>query len=208
MSNGVFVGPGRAQAIIESARRGTHEGFEVNPESGCWEWQQRDQEGRGPWHAFAVAAFGEAPDGFRWVHLCGRERHGCVRPAHLDLLPFGAPPPDPEPTRSDREDFRAAIAAERMVRRDRLSLARQLGVSVQTLRRWETGREHPGLDVQRQVQAKLGWDGKPRRWLVTVVMQRTVSCAAAAQAAQRVMDELAADGQPRKMVIHNVREVG
>src|SRR4029077_19951577 len=93
----------------------TRTGFTVDPETGCWLWD--DCVGFGPYLAAYEATYGEVPDGCRPYPLCDNGRYGCVRPSHLDIALPGDPLPEPTPDLVMRTGFAHKLADERRARR-------------------------------------------------------------------------------------------
>lgn len=196
-----------AAAMIAGRR-----GFTVDEVTGCWRYPARGPGGLGPFRAFYVAAFGEPPEGFRIVHVCSGAVEGCVRPGHLDLLAPGRPRPAPRRGRPLAEDVGQLFARRIRGEREALGmtqaqLAKLLRCSVSTVGDYERGASTPDAYRYAEIARQLGWDGEPRRYVVTAVVQRVVVATSAGEAGRRVRDELDRDDQPDKVAVARVHKV-
>jgi hypothetical protein len=201
---------GRSASVLEAERiiravrdRGEHP--DVNVTGEHWLWTAPLPNGRGPALSFCEAAYGVTPRGTHWVCTCEAEHDGCVRPSHYTLIRDG----EPEPVHpSIRTEFARRISQEASARRDPRAFARELGVAQSTLRAWQAGEQHPGRDVEARLAARFGWDGRPRKWIVTVLYQSVEMTDSAGAAAEQALRPLQRDdGMPVKAVVHSVSRV-
>lgn len=193
-----------ARSLIASKR-----GFTVDEETGCWLYARTTAAGHGPYLSFYIAVFGEPPPGFEVYHRCQGARRGCVRPNHLDVAPHGTrvrrrrDPPLSAPVATE---FSRRIRGEREARRQsRPEFAKELRIAATTLRDWEEGQSQPSAELHRQIVKKLGWDAQPRKWVVTMVHEITVTARSSGEAAEQAHAQLEVEGQPRKTALFNVR---
>jgi transcriptional regulator with XRE-family HTH domain len=199
------ITPEEARARLDSG-----EGYTVQPETGCWIWNEPAPTGQGPWLAFYEAAYGAIPDGMVARHLCRNGHDGCVRPSHVDIVPAGSRIerlPDPA-VGIETHDFAQRIRDEREARRMSLrDFAKELRVGVSTLAAWERGQRFPSGENLRWLARYLGWDGQPRKWVVTIVQQRVVTTDSPGRAVREVWEQIERQQlQPRKTVVYNVRQ--
>jgi hypothetical protein len=179
----------------------------TDDEFGCWMWLE-SPDGYGPALAFFEAAYGELPEGMKLIHRCPNGRRGCVRPLHLDALPDDVEAPQAPLSQLERTRFARGLRDERDARRWSLArMGRHLGVSASTVRSWERGITHPPADLGRELDRKLGWDLEPRRFMVTLAIQRIVVARSAGAATRRVYEQLAPDGQQLKAEVRDVRAI-
>ena len=186
----------------------THQGYTVDERTGCWIADERGPSGFGPYLAFFLARNGPVPEGLEVVHRCPNGPYGCVRPSHMDLVPEGdavrrerLPPLAPV----ERDAFSNRIRDERLARRQtRREFSRELRVASSTLASWEQGRSAPSGDHARQIAEKLGWDGRPRRFVVTFVGQQVVTERSAGAAMRRVWDHLDSAEQDCKLAVYDI----
>jgi DNA-binding XRE family transcriptional regulator len=155
--------------------------------------------------------YDRVPQGFEVFHVCQGGRRGCVRPSHLDLAPAGSrmrDVPDPSIEVGDRMAFAKRLRDEREARSStRGQFAKELGVAASTLGHWEDGVHQPADDMYRQIARQLGWDGRPRRWMVTVVHQRVVVARSSGDAVREALEPLRIEGEQLKTAVHSVRSV-
>ncbi len=186
-------------------------GYTLDEVTGCWLFPVRGPGGLGPFRAFYVAAYGEPPEGFRIVHTCGGASVGCVRPGHLDLL---APGQERRPRRGASLPVDAAEAFAAKLRDEREALgmtqaefAKLLRCSPSTVGDYERGASAPDVHRYAEIVQALGWDGAPRRFLVTAVVQRVVVATSAGEAGRRTREELDRDDQPGKVALYRVEAI-
>jgi DNA-binding XRE family transcriptional regulator len=202
---GFVVTRDEAVELIEQGRGYTEDA------NGCWLYDVPMSTGFGPFLAFYEAIYDRVPRGFEVFHVCRGGRRGCVRPSHLDLAPAGSrmrDVPDPRVDPADRMAFASRLRDEREARRaNRPQFAKELGVAASTLGTWEEGLHQPADDMYRQIARQLGWDGRPRRWMVTVVHQRVVVARSSGDAVREALEPLRIEGEQLKTAVHSVRAV-
>lgn len=185
------------------------EGWALEEDTGCWLWSEPSASGYGPYLSFHRATYGEAPDGFEVAHICRGGRKGCVRPSHLDLVAAGSVLPnlaEPALAQELRSSFAARIKDERAARRmTQEEFAREMRVSVMTIRNWESGRKTPLPETYRAIARKLGWNGRRRKYTVVFVHEVIVTAGSTGEAMRKVWDEIDREGRPRKSRLFHVR---
>lgn len=192
--------PDEAAELLRS-----HEGITVEGE--CWLWDQTP-DGYGPVLAFYEAARGPLDPGMTLYHRCANGTRGCVRPSHVVPIEVGVEPPPPPLQVDEARGFARHIADERAARKyTKARMARYLGISVDTLIGWESGIRVPSPDVVRELTQRMGWDRKPRKWVVTVVHQRVIVERSAGAAVRKMWDELTIEGERLKSEVVEVRQV-
>jgi hypothetical protein len=185
-------------------------GYTTDALTGCWLYIAAQGREEGPWAAFYAATYAPPGAGLVIVHTCAGRGCGCVNPAHMNVIPVGSehtllPPVDPA---THAEDFahrlRDEIAARRMSPED---FAWTLSLSAMAVRSWVAGGPI-GAGERVEVERKLGWDGVPRKWVATAVVQHVSTCDSAGAAARALMDRLCHDGRVAKVSFYDVRPAG
>lgn len=188
-------------------------GYTVDPDTGCWLWQQPAPNGYGPYLAAWYAEHPDPlPDGINPTHQCTGGPRGCIRPDHLTLAGTGRPPtrlPTPPLPPDMRDSFARRLRDEREARGATVQqLAVLLGVSPSTIRGWESAQHAPTVDQVARLAREFGWDEQPRKWVVAAVVERVVIAVSAGAAARQVRDDLNVPGHADKVVIGTVRAIG
>ena len=152
-------------------------GFDVD-EHDCWLWRARTSSGYGPYASFWGALFDEVPQDKEIVHKCDGGPVGCVNPGHLEAVSFGVArrrEMSRRLTPKQRDAWSRVIEAERIERGwSKARMARELGVTTETIRSWCKGLTMPPPKLRRGVAGKLGWELEPTKFVVQFVYQEVV----------------------------------
>lgn len=203
---GVAIGPGEMARCLAAGV-----GYRVDARTGCLLWEAPASTGFGPFRSAWEAVHGPIPPGLEPQHTCRGGRRGCVNVDHMTIGPPGREPQrlrDPALPVVERAAFARRVTDEREARgQTRAQFGRDLGVSASTVAGWEEGRSAPTVDEAERMSREFGWDGSPRRWIVTAAVQRVVTATSAGQAARHVRDELHVAGHADKVVVGDVQQV-
>jgi DNA-binding XRE family transcriptional regulator len=196
---------------ISRARECIRHGWGYVEDGGCWIAKGRVSSGYGPYLSFWLASTGRdaVPEGRELHHSCFRGNDGCVRPAHVEAVTPGRHSREHAHAPAiDRERWAVAIQTERRLRRwSKEAMARELGVTSNTIRNWERGKCGPSRLMQRIINQKFGWEIEPRKFVVTTVVQDVVIARTSGEAINLTLRRLPKGVGVRKTQVYDVRIV-